>query len=143
MAENKVFEGVLAELGERTKRPLEVRGGPLRIRFLIRVRDGIVNRLARTQASHSWGSVRVKTQRKGEVNDNTERVSETKAMAEKNRDKILPIKGFSKCCTMMWQQCWGHDASIALNLYKAVCLTLSIPSILSHQDSVVALTLLP
>lgn len=87
MAENKVFEGVLAELGERTKRPLEVRGGPLWIRFLIRVRDGIVNREARTQASHSWGSARVKTQRKGEVNDNTERVSETKAMAEKTETR--------------------------------------------------------
>lgn len=29
MAENKVFEGVLGELGERTKRQLEVRRSPL------------------------------------------------------------------------------------------------------------------
>lgn len=55
MAENKVFEGVLAELAERTKRPLEVRRGPLRMGFLICLRDRIVNRAASTQADRSWG----------------------------------------------------------------------------------------
>lgn len=77
MAENKVFEGVLAVLGERTKRPLEVWRGPLRIRFVIFFRDRIVNRVASTQADRSWGSGKVKTERKGEVEDNTESVRET------------------------------------------------------------------
>lgn len=55
MAENKVLEGVLAEPGERTKRLLEVRRGPLRVRFLICLRDRIVNRAASTRADRSWG----------------------------------------------------------------------------------------
>lgn len=65
MAENKVFEGVLAEPGERTKRLLDVRRGPLRIRFLIRVRDGVVNPAACTQASHSWGVSEGENREKG------------------------------------------------------------------------------
>lgn len=85
MAENKVFEGVLAELSERTKRPLEVWRGPLRIRFLICFRDRIVNRAASTQAERSWGSGRVKTERKGEVEDNTESVSETETTTTDTR----------------------------------------------------------
>lgn len=34
MVENKVFEGVLAEPAERTKRPLEVRMGPFADKIL-------------------------------------------------------------------------------------------------------------
>lgn len=44
MAENKVFKGVLGELGERTKRQPEVQRSPLRIRLWISVRDRIINR---------------------------------------------------------------------------------------------------
>lgn len=85
MAENKVFKGVLAELGERTKRLLEVRRAPLRIRFLICFRDRLVNRVASTQAAHSWGSGRVKTEGKGEVEDNTESMSETETTTTDSR----------------------------------------------------------
>lgn len=77
MAKNKVLEGVLEELGERTKRPLEVLRGPLRIRFLICFRDRIVNCAASTQGDRSWGSGRVKTERKEEGGGNLESVSET------------------------------------------------------------------
>lgn len=85
MAEDKVFEGVLAELGERTKRPFEVRRGPLRISFLTCFRDRIVNRAASAQADSSWGSGRVKTERKGEVGDNTESVNETETTTTDDR----------------------------------------------------------
>lgn len=43
MAENKVFEGVLGERGERTKAELEVLGSSRRIRVWISVGDSIVN----------------------------------------------------------------------------------------------------
>lgn len=82
MVENKVFEGVL---GERTKRPFAVQRGPLRIRFLICFRDRIVNCAASTQADRSWGSGRVKTERKGEAEDNTESVSETETTTTDTR----------------------------------------------------------
>lgn len=85
MAENKVFKGVLAELGERTKRSLEVRRGPLRSRFLICFRDRIVNRAASAQADRSWGSRRVKAGRKEEAEDNIESVSETESTTADTR----------------------------------------------------------
>lgn len=60
----------------------------------------------------------MKTERKGEVNDNAERVSEIEATTEKNRTEknrpeILLIKGFVR--SLMW----GHDASVASTLGKA------------------------
>lgn len=80
----------------------------------------------------------MKTGRKGEVNDNAERVSETEATTEKNRPEILLIKGFvrSLCSDVATRsQRWGHDASVTSTLCKAARLTPSIPHILSHQDT--------
>lgn len=51
----------------------------------------------------------MKTERKGEVNDNAERVSETEATTEKNRPEILLIKGFVR---LMWQR--GHNAGVTM-----------------------------
>lgn len=80
----------------------------------------------------------MKTERKGEVNDNTERVSKTEATTEKNRPEILLIKGFvrSLCSDVATRsQRWGHDASVASTLCQAARLTPSVPHILSHQDA--------
>lgn len=80
----------------------------------------------------------MKTGRKGEVNDNAERVSETEATTEKNRPEILLIKGFvrSLCSEVATRsQRWGHHASATSTLCKAARLTPSIPHVLSHQDT--------